>query len=133
MRVCAVFCVRKGSPGVVDTTKFDVAGFVAGVTVGGVKATDVLPGRPLTVSAMGFVNALFCGVTVSAKLAICPALTVTVVGLEDRVKSGGKVTVVTSDAVSLAGFDSPPPETRTTVVTLAAEFSAARTVTATGG
>lgn len=127
------FCARNGSPAVVDTTRLDVAGFAPGVTVAGVKTNDVLPGRPLMVNVTGFVNALFSGVTVNTKFAVSPALMVMVVGLEANAKSGGSVTVVASDAESFAVLSSPPPETLTMLVTLAAVFAATLTVTTTGG
>ena len=42
----------------------EVAGFVPGVTVAALKANELLAGSPVTERLIGFVNALFTGVTV---------------------------------------------------------------------
>jgi hypothetical protein len=106
----------------------DVAGLDPGVTEGGVKTNEDLSGKPLTVNVIALEKVLFTGVTVSPYFAGWPALTVMEAGAIAKVKSAGRVIVVTSMEVSLAVLISPPPETVAMLVTLAAAFAATLTV-----
>jgi len=91
---------------VVVIVSFVVAVLVFGVTEAGLKVQPASAGSPLHEKLIGLVNEPR-GVTVKVEVPDCPAGLVTLLGLEDRVKSAAFTVCVNTDEVLPVLFVSP--------------------------